>query len=49
MAAAAVAPSSNGGDSLLDLHFLTEEERAKIEKVLREDEELKTRDRIRLG
>ena len=36
-------------DELLDLSFLTEEEREKIEVVLREDEDLRTRDRIRLG
>ncbi len=45
MAAAATEASS----PLLDLSFLTEEERVKIERVLRADAELKTRDRIRLG
>lgn len=48
-AAAAVAPSSPAAVSLLDLQFLTDEERVKIESVLRADEELRTRDRVRLG
>ena len=34
---------------LLDLSFLTEEEKEKIETVLKEDQELRIRDRIRLG
>ena len=34
---------------LLDLSFLTEEERDKLRVVLKEDEDLRTRDRIRLG
>lgn len=52
---AAVAGSGGGsilnGDSeeLLDLSFLTDEEREKIRSVLQEDEALRTRDRIRLG
>ena len=36
-------------DELLDLSFLTGEEREKIELVLKEDEDLRIRDRIRLG
>ncbi len=39
-----------GGEvSLLDLSFLTDEERVKIESVLQADQKLRTRDRIRLG
>ena len=45
---AAEAPTSPSV-SLLDLTFLTDEEREKISSVLRADEELRTRDRIRLG
>lgn len=37
------------GEGLLDLSFLTEEEREKIESVLKADESLKLRDRVRLG
>ncbi len=36
-------------EELLDLSFLTDQEREKIELVLKEDENLRTRDRIRLG
>ena len=36
-------------EGLLDLSFLTEEEREKLRAVLRADEDLKIRDRIRLG
>lgn len=39
----------NGEPLLLDLSFLTEEEREKLKGVLQADQELKTRDRIRLG
>lgn len=40
----------DGGDEqLLDLSFLTEEEREKLEVVLKEDEDLRIWDRIRLG
>lgn len=52
---AAVGVSSGAGlleggeEDLLDLSFLTEEERDKIRAVLKEDEALRTRDRIRLG
>ena len=35
--------------ALLDLSFLSEEERKKIETVLKADQEIKTKDRIRLG
>ena len=35
--------------ALLDLRFLSEEERKKIETVLKADQEIKTKDRIRLG
>lgn len=35
--------------NLLDLSFLTEEEREKLEDVLKEDEDLRIKDRIRLG
>lgn len=41
--------STNSELPLLDLSFLTEEERSKIQSVLQADQELKTRDRIRLG
>ena len=34
---------------LLDLSFLNEEERIKIERVLQADQELRTKDKIRLG
>ena len=43
---ATAAPSQT---ALLDLTFLTEEERAQIEAVLRADEELRVRDRVRIG
>ena len=46
--AAPGGPSADGG-GLLDLSFLTDEEREKLEAVLKQDEDLKTRDRIRLG
>ena len=36
-------------DVILDLSFLTENERALIESVLEKDEKLQTEDRIRLG
>jgi hypothetical protein len=39
----------NEETGLLDLSFLTEEEREKLQAVLKEDEDLRTRDRIRLG
>lgn len=42
-----VVPVEEG--ELLDLSFLTVEEREKLESVLREDLNLRTRDRIRLG
>ena len=42
-----MAYSTEGG--LLDLSFLTEQEREKLEAVLKDDEDLRTRDRIRLG
>ena len=35
--------------SLLDLRFLTSEERERIRSVLEEDEKLRTANRIRLG
>jgi len=35
--------------ALLDLSFLTKEERKLLEKVVKEDEDLRLRDRIRLG
>ena len=35
--------------ALLDLSFLSEEERKKIETVLKADQEIRTKDRIRLG
>lgn len=41
--------STPEGVELLDLSFLTGEEREKIELVLKEDENLKIKDRIRLG
>ncbi len=41
--------STDGEPSLLDLSFLTEEEREKIGSVLQADQALRTRDRIRLG
>ena len=41
--------SSIGEPPLLDLSFLTEEEIKKIKSVLQADEDLRTRDRIRLG
>ena len=41
--------SSGATGELLDLSFLTEEEVEKIQRVLKADEELRTRDRIRLG
>lgn len=37
------------GNSLLDLTFLSEEERKKIEGVLKADQDLRMRDRARLG
>lgn len=37
------------GPELLDLGFLTDEEREKLESVLRADEDLKIKDRIRIG
>lgn len=46
---AALIGGSSGSSGLLDLSFLTEEEREKIELVVREDETLRMRDRIRLG
>lgn len=49
MATASGVGVDSEGEGLLDLTFLTEEERDKIESVLREDEDLRTRDRIRLG
>ena len=42
-------PDSEGPPELLDLSFLTDEEREKIEAVLKADEELRTREKIRLG
>ena len=44
-----VAMAGAGESELLDLSFLTDVEREKIELVLKEDEDLRTRDRIRLG
>ncbi len=41
--------STDGEPPLLDLSFLTEEEREKIGSVMQADQELRTRDRIRLG
>lgn len=41
--------STDGELPLLDLSFLTDEERDRIETVLQADQELRTRDRIRLG
>ena len=35
--------------SLLDLRFLTNEERERIRSVLEEDEKLRTANRVRLG
>ena len=35
--------------ALLDLSFLSEEERGKIERVLKADQEVRTKDRVRLG
>ena len=35
--------------ALLDLSFLSEEERKKIERVLKADQEIRTKDRVRLG
>ena len=35
--------------ALLDLSFLSEEEREKIERVLKADQEIRTKDRVRLG
>ena len=35
--------------ALLDLSFLSEEEREKIERVLKADQEVRTKDRVRLG
>ena len=43
---------SEGGSAdagLLDLYFLTDEERTKIEQVLAEDQKLLMHDRVRLG
>lgn len=47
----AAATGVEGVDAtpLLELDFLTEEERAIIERVLKADDDLRTRDRIRLG
>ncbi len=44
--------ADGGGDAeggLLDLTFLTDEEKEKITSVLKADQELRIRDRIRLG
>ena len=51
LAMAANIPSVevDGEEGLLDLSFLTKEEREKLQAVLRADEDLKIRDRIRLG
>lgn len=35
--------------ALLDLSFLSEEEREKIERVLKADQDVRTKDRVRLG
>ena len=35
--------------ALLDLSFLSEEERGKIERVLKADQDVRTKDRVRLG
>ena len=45
----ATAASPGDSPSPLDLAFLTEEERTKIERVLAADEALRTKDQIRLG
>ena len=37
------------GQQLIDLSYLTEEERERLEAVIKADEELRVRDRIRLG
>ena len=37
------------GQMLIDLSYLTEEERERLVAVIKADEELRTRDRIRLG
>lgn len=49
MAAATGEPSPGHATPLLNLSFLTEKERTKLDSVLKADEQLKTRDRIRLG
>lgn len=54
MAAARADMSSGVGtfsvlECLLDLDFLTDEERAKLEEVLEEDHKLVMQDRVRLG
>ena len=48
-ASSGVGSLEGGEEELLDLSFLTEEERDKIRAVLKEDEALRIRDRIRLG
>ena len=45
----ATAASGPGKGPLLNLTFLTPEERAKIESVLKADEALRIRDRVRVG
>ena len=46
---AGVGVVGGSSEELLDLSFLTEQEREKIQAVLNQDEALRTRDRIRLG
>lgn len=52
MASVASETLSNGDEldeNLLDLHFLTEEERCKLQQVLEEDHKLLMQDRVRVG
>ena len=44
-----MADGINNHLALLDLSFLSEEERGKIERVLKADQEVRTKDRVRLG